>query len=170
MGTQRRAIYTNINPGKYVFRARASNGDGYWNNSGYSLGIRIEPPFWGTVWFRLLAVIGVTGTLLIVLETSRSRRRVLEQMNVHLNEEIAHARIAEEELRQARDQLEQKVRERTAELSARATQLRAIAGQLTLAEQRERRRLAQLLHDHLQQLLVGAKFRVALLAGWTRPK
>ena len=31
------------------------------------------------------------------------------------------------------------------------------------AEQRERRRLAQVLHDHLQQLLVGAKFGLELL-------
>jgi len=41
--------------------------------------------------------------------------------------------------------------------------LRALAGELTLAEQRERRRLANFLHDHLQQLLVGAKFRTVML-------
>ncbi|MFH1145108.1 MAG: PAS domain-containing protein [Candidatus Eisenbacteria bacterium] len=48
-------------------------------------------------------------------------------------------------------------------LRSRAVQLRALAGQLTLAEQRERRRMAKLLHDHLQQLLVAAKFRAAVL-------
>ncbi|HSB67825.1 MAG TPA: PAS domain S-box protein [Candidatus Methylomirabilis sp.] len=42
--------------------------------------------------------------------------------------------------------------------------LRALAGELTLAEHRERRRIAQVLHDHLQQLLVGAKFQVVGLA------
>jgi len=41
--------------------------------------------------------------------------------------------------------------------------LRALAGELTLAEQRERQRLAQILHDHIQQLLVGAKFRLHAL-------
>lgn len=50
------------------------------------------------------------------------------------------------------------------ELKRRAEQLRALAGELTQTEQRERRRLAGILHDHLQQLLVGAKFRAAVLA------
>jgi len=41
--------------------------------------------------------------------------------------------------------------------------LTRLASELTLAEQRERRRLAQVLHDHLQQLLVGAKFGLDVL-------
>ncbi len=39
--------------------------------------------------------------------------------------------------------------------------LRQLAAQLTLAEQRERQRVAKILHDHIQQLLVAAKYRVA---------
>jgi signal transduction histidine kinase len=61
--------------------------------------------------------------------------------------------------------LESRVRERTSELEVRAAQLRALAAELTKTEERERRRLAQVLHDHLQQLLVGAKFKVAALKG-----
>ncbi|MDD4888608.1 MAG: GAF domain-containing protein, partial [Phycisphaerae bacterium] len=49
------------------------------------------------------------------------------------------------------------------ELRESRDRLRALAGELTLAEQRERRRMAKVLHDHLQQLLVGAKFRAAIL-------
>jgi PAS domain S-box-containing protein len=45
-----------------------------------------------------------------------------------------------------------------ASLQAYAAQLKRLAMELTQTEHRERRRLAQLLHDHLQQLLVGAKF------------
>ncbi len=44
----------------------------------------------------------------------------------------------------------------------RADQLRRLAAELTQAEQRERRRLAQVLHDHLQQLLVGARLHAGL--------
>ena len=50
------------------------------------------------------------------------------------------------------------------DLEARAGQLRALARELTLSEQRERQRIARVLHDHLQQLLVGAKFRTAIVA------
>jgi DNA-binding NarL/FixJ family response regulator/anti-sigma regulatory factor (Ser/Thr protein kinase) len=90
----------------------------------------------------------------------------------------------EEDLRGARDHLDAKVRQRTAELlqtvdtlreevdrrilaeqvlQDRSSQLRLLASELTLAEQRERQRLAQVLHDGLQQLLVGARFRLGLL-------
>lgn len=65
---------------------------------------------------------------------------------------------AEEALRRAHDELERKVIDRTAALATRSEQLRVLASELTLAEQRERRRLARILHDNLQQLLAGANF------------
>ena len=72
-------------------------------------------------------------------------------------------RASEQALREARDHLEQRVKDRTAELAQKASQLQALTAELTLAEQRERQRLAEHLHDGLQQLLVAAKFRVTLL-------
>lgn len=48
-------------------------------------------------------------------------------------------------------------------LEKRAEQLRFLASELTMAEQHEQRRLAQVLHDGLQQILVGAKYQIALL-------
>jgi PAS domain S-box-containing protein len=60
-----------------------------------------------------------------------------------------------------RKRAEEQLRELNASLEKRAHQLRAMAAELTQAEDRERRRLAEVLHDHLQQLLVGAKFSVA---------
>ena len=47
------------------------------------------------------------------------------------------------------------------ELKQASEQLRRIASELMFAEQRERQRLAQVLHDGLQQILVAAKFRLA---------
>ncbi len=68
-------------------------------------------------------------------------------------------------LQEANALLEQRVEEQTAEIRRRANQLHALALQLNRVESRERRRLAQILHDHLQQLLVGAKFNVSILQG-----
>jgi PAS domain S-box-containing protein len=77
--------------------------------------------------------------------------------------DITERKRAEEELRQAKDELEQRVRERTEELALQAGQLRALAGELILTEQRERKRLAKILHDYIRQLLVASKIQVAML-------
>jgi PAS domain S-box-containing protein len=61
--TQRLATYTNLNPGRYVFRVQGSNGDGVWNEKGASLIILITPPWWGTTWFRALSLL-VLGLLI----------------------------------------------------------------------------------------------------------
>ncbi len=66
-------------------------------------------------------------------------------------------------LQESRNQLEQRVQERTRELEENASQLRRLTGELILSEQRERSRMARILHDHLQQLLVSAKYRIASL-------
>jgi PAS domain S-box-containing protein len=63
VGTNRVASYTNLPPGDYVFRVRGSNGDGVWNETGASIGIRVLPPFWATWWFRTLVALIVAGVL-----------------------------------------------------------------------------------------------------------
>lgn len=62
---------------------------------------------------------------------------------------------AQEELRTLNETLEARVRERT-------EQLRKLASDLTLAEQRERRRVAHVLHDDLQQLLYAVQMKLAM--------
>lgn len=62
---------------------------------------------------------------------------------------------------------EQRTRRYNAELERRVAertrQLRELTLQLTQTEHRERRRLAALLHDHVQQLIAGAKLRLGSL-------
>ncbi|MBN1292767.1 MAG: diguanylate cyclase [Candidatus Latescibacteria bacterium] len=53
-GNERKVIYTNIAPGLYTFRVKAANSQGVWNQKGVSLRITIIPPFWKTVWFKLI--------------------------------------------------------------------------------------------------------------------
>lgn len=71
-----------------------------------------------------------------------------------LRESERHLRESEEKLRSFAQQLEQRVAERTQELAQSEDRLRTLATELNLAEQRERKRLATELHDHLQQTLV----------------
>jgi len=57
---------------------------------------------------------------------------------------------------------EARQRELNERLARRAQQLRELAGELTQVERRERRRLAHILHDDLQQILVAAKLRIGM--------
>jgi len=45
---RRYAAFTNLDPGEYVFRVKASNSDGVWNEKGASLPLIIHPPWWDT--------------------------------------------------------------------------------------------------------------------------
>ncbi|GJG85458.1 hypothetical protein tb265_06390 [Gemmatimonadetes bacterium T265] len=56
VGHQHSASYTNLAPGRYTFRVRASAGAGTSDDDeGTALRLVITPPVWGTWWFRLLA-------------------------------------------------------------------------------------------------------------------
>jgi CheY-like chemotaxis protein len=66
-----------------------------------------------------------------------------------------------EKLRQLNENLEQTVAERTQEVRQQADHLRALAHQLSRAEQREKKRLSKILHDHIQQLIVAAKMQIS---------
>ena len=63
---------------------------------------------------------------------------------------------AEAALRRAKDSLEERVAERT-------EQVRELASSLTVAEQDERRRIAQILHDDLQQLLFAVQLKMTFV-------
>jgi PAS domain S-box-containing protein len=72
-------------------------------------------------------------------------------------------RESEERLKNLNEVLEQRVRERT-------LRLRGMVLEMTRVEERERRRLSQLLHDHLQQLLAAARMQINMLQGQIQDK
>jgi signal transduction histidine kinase len=53
-GSQRAARYTNLAPGRYVFRVIAANEDGLWSQRPASLAFVVPPTFRQTWWFRAM--------------------------------------------------------------------------------------------------------------------
>lgn len=77
MGNQRSATFTNLDPATYVFRVKASNNDGLWNEEGASIIIHVLPPWWKTWWARALFSFGIVSLAMLVFFTRT--RRILRQ-------------------------------------------------------------------------------------------
>ena len=118
VGNKRTATYTNLDPGEYTFRVKASNNDGVWNEKGASIKIIITPPFWETWWFRTLAVLTVLGS---AYSFYRYRINTMEAQKVEL-ERLVTLRTEE-------------VRKKSKELEAQAEELKVQAENLQLANE-----------------------------------
>lgn len=115
-------------------------------------------------------LLGPEGKVLGTLSFGSRSRETFSEDDLSLMravaDQVATAMVrmrGEQQLKEWNETLERRVQERTAEAEHRARQLQQLAGELTQAEHQERRRLAQVLHDGLQQLLVGAKFNLGIL-------
>lgn len=89
--THRSASYTNLNPGHYIFRVKAANHLGVWNEEPATLHITITPPFWQRWWFRMLSVAVVVFTLALLYRI-RIDRLTRHQLQL---EQLVAARTAE---------------------------------------------------------------------------
>jgi len=84
------ATYTNLDPGDYVFRVKASNSDNIWNEEGQSVIIKILPPFWKTWWAYLIYII-VCVTLILV-----ARKYIL--LRIYEKNELKQERLEKERI------------------------------------------------------------------------
>ncbi len=91
---RRLAWYSNLAPGEYTFRVRASNGDGVWNEDGAALGIAVLPPPWRTWWAYALYLLALSAA---VAAYRRSHRLKLERERASAERE----RRASQQLRAA---------------------------------------------------------------------
>jgi signal transduction histidine kinase/ligand-binding sensor domain-containing protein len=98
--SRRYVTYTNLDPGEYTFRVRASNNDEVWNMTGTSLKITILPPWWMTLWFRIIAV---SMVIFIVFAVFRSRVRQLKKQKILLEETVAIKTAELKELNASKD-------------------------------------------------------------------
>jgi signal transduction histidine kinase len=84
--SRRYVTYTNLDPGTYYFKVKATNNDGIWNENETSLRIIILPPWWATWWFRSI-VFSVIAFILAFFFYSRMNR--LKNQKIRLEEQVA---------------------------------------------------------------------------------
>jgi signal transduction histidine kinase len=93
-GTRREAFYTNLAPRSYRFRVIACNNDGLWNETGDSFSFTIEPAYYQTAWFAFLCVAAavVMLWLLYILRLRQARDQIEQRLCARLEEREQIAR------------------------------------------------------------------------------
>jgi signal transduction histidine kinase/ligand-binding sensor domain-containing protein len=99
-GDRRAAFFYDLRPGNYVFRVRAANNDGVWNETGASLAFTVQPHLWQTLWFKALGLTAlvavVYGSLqrrVVRLEKKRAAQQALTR-RLLLSQENERKRVA----------------------------------------------------------------------------
>ncbi len=83
---KRFAQYSNLKPGRYLFRVKASNGDGLWNEDGASVRIVVRPPPWRTWWAYAFYALALTGSILGYVRWQRAKVERERAINRRLRE------------------------------------------------------------------------------------
>jgi ligand-binding sensor domain-containing protein/signal transduction histidine kinase len=111
---RRFANYTNISPGKYIFRVKASNNDNVWNEEGISLLVIIHPPFYRTIGAYIVYIFIFVFALAALRRYELNKRKKKEEEN--LRKEREAAKIKEMQLRAEASEYKAQVIEKEKEI------------------------------------------------------
>ncbi len=123
-GTRRVAYYTNLPPGDYNFHAMAAGADGLWHN-GAAYAFTLRPAYYQTTTFRLLVALAALVAFLIAYRWRMSslRARTVE-LESKVTERTADLRLANMELKQAKEVAEMATRAKSEFLANMSHEIR----------------------------------------------
>ncbi len=90
----RRATYTNLNPGTYLFKVKAANNDGYWGETEATVKVIILPPWWKTWWAITLYFMAILALLMIVRKYFIDKERLQHEVEIQKIETSKTAEVA----------------------------------------------------------------------------
>ena len=117
-GNRHFVTYTNLDPGRYIFRVKATNNDGIWNEDGIKLSILITPPFWKTWWAYTVYTIIFIFTLFSIRNAEIRKREKREEERLLREKEgalLREAKLKTIALEKEKELEKQKIRNRIAQ-------------------------------------------------------
>ena len=92
---RRFVTYTRLTAGNYIFRVKAANNDGLWNEAGTGLKITVITPVWNTVWFYVLSALTILfiglGIHQARVKGLKNQERKLTQLVLERTQEVEKA-------------------------------------------------------------------------------
>jgi signal transduction histidine kinase/DNA-binding response OmpR family regulator/ligand-binding sensor domain-containing protein len=87
-GNRRYANYTGVPPGNYIFRVKGSNNDGYWNETGASVSLRVLKPPWKAWWADSLYAVFILAVIILISRFYLKRQQLRHALEIeHLQKE-----------------------------------------------------------------------------------
>ncbi|TAD95063.1 MAG: hypothetical protein EAZ97_16055 [Bacteroidetes bacterium] len=115
---KRFASYTNVPAGEYVFRVKASNSDGIWNEKGKGIRIIVTPPFYRTYLFYILSFLTIIGGGYGFLKSREMRIRMRsEELEKIVTERTSELLQKQEEINLKKKELEDKNKKMTGSIN-----------------------------------------------------
>jgi signal transduction histidine kinase/ligand-binding sensor domain-containing protein/DNA-binding response OmpR family regulator len=88
-GNNKSVTYVNLSPGRYIFRVKASNNDGLWNDVGTAIEIEILPPFWLSIPARIFYFVLIMSLihLLIAYYIRKNKKKQQKHLEAYKAEQ-----------------------------------------------------------------------------------
>lgn len=117
INTNKPITYTNLEPGRYIFKVKGTNADGVWSDKTASLRIHVVPPFYQTVTFRIGIVLAIVLLIYLFIKL-RERRLNSEKLKLEriVKERTKQLTTQNQEMEEHRNNLEKLVSKRTEDL------------------------------------------------------
>ncbi len=148
-GMERVAYYTNLPPGRYIFRVQATNRDGVWTRVDAGLAFGLSPFFYQTGWFQcLVAAVGIGSVWGTVYGWRRRWKRRLTRTETDLRERTRQQAV----INQAKEDAEL-ARANAEQAKEQAEAARAIAEQANKAKSEFLSRISHELRTPLNAIL-----------------
>ncbi|OPX34515.1 hypothetical protein B1H10_03580 [candidate division KSB1 bacterium 4484_188] len=135
-GTKNFVTYTNLDPGKYIFKVKGTNSDGVWNPNFTAVEIYISPPFWDTAWFKILVSVSLLLLLVVVYKWRTQRmkheQRKLEKLVAEKTNQLKEKNLQLSEINENQGKLIEEREKLISELQEAMGKIKTLSGLLPI--------------------------------------